>query len=201
MWEFLTVTLGLKLNTPLEIAGQCVGLIALIFAISSFQMKTQKKINALQCCASVFWTFSYFFIGSIVGALSNIVAIFRGFVYSKTYTKKWAEPSYWSYIFSFGFVIVYILNFTVFKSEVSFINLFKESLPIIGSIILCFSLRMKKAKTVRILFFCSSPMWLVYNYWVGNIFATIAEISCEVSSIVGILRLDLKKKNSIEEGE
>ena len=60
------------------------------------------------------------------------------------------------------------------------------------------SLRMTEAKHIRLLAYISSPSWLIYNIITASIGATITEIIALISVTIGIIRLDVKKKDKFE---
>lgn len=51
-----------------------------------------------------------------------------------------------------------------------------------------------KPKLVRTTILISSPLLLVYNILTGSIGGVINELFTEISSVVGIIRYDIKKK-------
>ena len=52
-----------------------------------------------------------------------------------------------------------------------------------------------KPKLVRTTILISSPLLLVYNILTGSIGGVINELFTEISSVVGIIRYDIKKKD------
>lgn len=52
-----------------------------------------------------------------------------------------------------------------------------------------------KPRLVRTTILISSPLLLVYNILTGSIGGVINELFTEISSVVGIIRYDIKKKD------
>lgn len=57
-----------------------------------------------------------------------------------------------------------------------------------------FSFSFTNPKLVRSTILVSSPLMLIYNILTGSIGGIINEICVEISSVVGLLRYDVKKK-------
>lgn len=59
-----------------------------------------------------------------------------------------------------------------------------------------FSFQMNKPKLVRTTILASSPLMLIYNVLTGAIGGIINEVCVEISSVVGLLRYDIRRKPS-----
>lgn len=178
---------------PMEWIAQAIGIVAMCLNVFSFQQKTVKRVVSFQFFGSLLFTVNYFLLGAIVGSFLNLLAVFRAYVFmrkEKLHSEKWQ----WLLGFSILYVITYVLSFTVFGTEPTLWNFILELLPIIGMIITTYSFQQKEAKIVRRLSMINSPFWLIYN--IANF--TVGGIICEClalgSIIIGMIRLDRKKK-------
>lgn len=134
-----------------------------------------------------------FMIGATVGGFLNLIGALRAIVYANK-QKFHAENKLWLISFITLYIISYALTFTVFDKEATAVNLVVEFLPIIGMTASNFGFISTESKTVRKLGLISSPSWLTYNIVNFALGGIICEILCMISIIIGILRLDIKKK-------
>lgn len=177
-----------------DIIAQTIGIIAMVVAICSFQQRTQKKIVMFQFVSSILFSTHFFMIGAVTGGILNAIGIVRAAIFSKRDTKAWAAHPVWIYIFSVIFVGVYTLNFTVLGTTPILRNFLLEILPVIGMVATTIAFRMKKAAHVRIFSLISSPLWLVYNVANFSLGGILTEAFSLCSIVVGMLRLDFRKK-------
>ena len=184
----------------MEIIAQGIGIVAMMMNIISYQQKTPKGIIFFQLCGGVLFSTSFIMLGAYVGGLLNFVGIFRCLIYLNKEKLNATHPL-WVICLALAFISVYVLTFTAFGKEPEPLILFIEALPVLSMILSMVAYCMKSAKTVRILSFIGSPLWLVYNLFAGNIGAICSEIFCEVSIIVGILRHDIKRGKKGNEPE
>lgn len=177
----------------IEIVAQAFGIVGMIFNIIVFQQKKQRNVLIFQFFAALTFALNYLLLGAIVGGLLNIVGALRAVVfYFEDKTRARALP--WLIVFILAFGVSYPLTFLAFGTQPSAKNLIIELLPVLAMIIATIALRAGKSKTVRSLGLISSPMWLVYNCFSGSFGAIASEILNLISIIVGIIRLDIKKK-------
>ncbi|MBE6624774.1 MAG: YgjV family protein [Ruminococcaceae bacterium] len=177
----------------IEIVAQAFGIVGMIFNIIVFQQKKQRNVLIFQFFAALTFAINYLLLGAIVGGLLNIVGALRAVVfYFEDKTRARALP--WLIVFILAFGVSYPLTFLAFGTQPSAKNLIIELLPVLAMIIATIALRAGKSKTVRSLGLISSPMWLVYNCFSGSFGAIASEILNLISIIVGIIRLDIKKK-------
>lgn len=162
---------------------QIVGVIAMIFSVFSFQMNKHKHIMIMQIIATLLFAFQYFMLGAFTGMALDLVGGVRGVVfYNKD--KKWAQSNLWIVLFIILFIIFGIFTWQGPKSV----------LMILAMILNTFSFSFTKPKLVRSTILISSPMMLIYNILCCSIGGIINEVFVEISSIVGMLRYDIKRK-------
>lgn len=177
--------------TTTQIIAQIIGIFAMLFNILSYQGKRQKTVIAMQLFGAGLFALNYLLLGAAVGGVLNILGTIRAVVFLfKDKLKTDRLP--WLIGFTVSFVVVYILNFTVFGKPVTVFNLVIEVLPVIGMVALTVGYRLKKAADVRKCGLISSPSWLIYNIVVGSWGAIICEVFTLISILVGILRHDKK---------
>lgn len=176
---------------PIEIIAQCIGIVAMLFNILSYQSKSQKSVITMQLFGASLFALNFLLLGATVGGLLNILGAVRAIVFLfKEKLKTDRLP--WLIVFVLLYITVYILNFTLFGKEVTLFNLIIEILPVIGMTALNIGYRLEKAADVRRLGMISSPAWLIYNITAGSWGAIICETLTLISIFIGILRHDKK---------
>ena len=113
----------------------------------------------------------------------DIVATLRGIVFYHR-DKEWAKSNIWIVVF----IILFILS--VFLTWQGPSSLLMTSAMILNT----FSFSFTKPKLVRSTILISSPLVLIYNILTGSIGGIINEVCVELSSIIGLLRYDIKRK-------
>lgn len=176
-----------------EIIAQGIGILAMAFNILSYQGKKQSTVIALQFMGGLLFATNFLMLGQMVGGILNIIATVRAVIFLFKDKLK-ADRLPWFIFFIATYIAVYVLNFTVFGKEPTFINLLIEVLPVVGMIALNVGFRLKKAADVRKCALVSSPAWLIYNINAGAVGAIICEAVSLVSIFVGMFRHDRKKE-------
>lgn len=169
----------------MDILIQIIGIAAMIFSVFSFQMNKHKHIMIMQILATSLLGLQYFMLGAYTGMAVDAVAAIRGIVfYNKD--KKWASSNIWIAVFIVMFIVSGIFTWQG-----------PSSLLMTGAMILnTFSFSFTKPKLVRSTILISSPLVLIYNIITGSIGGIINEICVELSSVVGLLRYDIKRKSA-----
>jgi hypothetical protein len=179
----------------MEETAQIFGIIGMIFNIIVFQQKKQKMVLLFQFFAAISFAANYFMLGAVIGGLLNLVGALRSVIYYFEKQTK-ANSIGWLVFFILAFASSYPLNFLVFKTPPTRFNLIIEILPVIAMIVATIAIKIGVSKMVRRLGLISSPLWLTYNCFTGSIGAILSEIFNLISIIVGIIRLDIRKKKS-----
>lgn len=180
---------------PIEIIAQCIGIVAMLFNILSYQGKSQKLVIALQLFGGALFALNYLLLGATVGGILNILAAIRAVIFLFK-EKLRADRLAWLFGFIALYIAVYVLNFTVFGKEPTFFNFAVELLPVIGMTALSVGFRLKRAADIRLCGLISSPSWLIYNIVVGSWGAILCEVLTLISIFVGMLRHDRKRQES-----
>lgn len=178
----------------MELTAQFIGLAAMGFNILSYQQKTRGRVIAFQLFGGGLFCINFFLLGAISGSLLNAVAVIRAIVFLNKEKLRADHPA-WLAGFTAVYLLCYGLAFTVFGTEATMRNLILEALPVIGMIATTISFRMTDAKAIRRYGLISSPSWLIYNIANFSIGAIVCEVLSLGSIILGILRLDRKKKS------
>lgn len=113
----------------------------------------------------------YFLLGAYTGLALDIVGVLRDVVfYNKD--KKWASSNWWTVFWAAAMIVVGIFMYQNWMS-----------------------LFMMAAMALNTVLFSFTKPKLVYNILTGSIGGVINELFTEISSVVGIIRYDIKKKD------
>ncbi len=166
-----------------EIIGQAVGFVAMAIIVASYQQKSHKNILVFQMISGTLFTVHYLLLGAYTGAVMNLLGAMRSLIYSNR-DKKWASSVLWPISFSIAFAVSGILTWA---------NIF-SILPMIAMLLSSVVLWIENPKINRSLSIPSSCCWLFYNIKTVSYPGIITEIFVLTSIIIGIIRLDIKKK-------
>ncbi len=178
-------------------------MVALVCEIFSFQQKVKRKILTYQCVAALLFAVHFVLLGGYTGALLNIIASVRSYVFMNENKKKIWLPIFLSlYIVSGILTCDGDLNLTTwnfdFSSPPSYICFF----PVAGMIFTTLAGWMKKPFLIRVISSGSSPCWIIYNYYNKSYPGILTEVFVLTSIFIGIIKLDIPKmrnmKNQLE---
>lgn len=151
--------------------------------VASYQQKSHKNILTFQMVSGLLFTVHYLLLGAYTGAVMNLLGAFRSLVYSNR-GKKWSSSIIWPVCFSIAFLISGILTWD---------NIFSV-FPLIAMLMSSVVLWVEKPKINRMLSLPTSTCWLIYNIKTLSYPGITTEIFVLTSIIIGILRLDIKRK-------
>ena len=172
--------------------AQGVGIIAMIFLVLSFQMKTPKGILLLQSIGACLFSINFFLLGQYTGAMLNVVAFARAILlYNKE--KLHTDSNFWLGILGTAYIACYVLTFAVFGEVFVLRNAVLQSLPVLGMFCSHLAFRSEEAARVRRISLASSFCWIVYNAIGFSIGGTLCEAFNIISIFVAMARLDRKK--------
>lgn len=174
---------------------QAIGILAMCVAFCSFQQKSQKGILILQIISTTLFTLHFGLLGALSGCLLNGLGAVRAVIYSQR-DKRWGAHIVWPILFSVAAGVIYALNFLCFGMEPNLKNLLLELLPAAATVLTNVALRCEKAAAVRLLCMFNSPLWFTYNAVAGSIGGMLTETFNFLSIVIGMLRLDRKKKSN-----
>lgn len=189
----------------LDVIAQVLGMLGMLMNVGSFQMKDQRRLILVQLFGSVLFTVHFLLLGIsegrfLMGCALNIIGMARAYVYSHK-ERFHADGIWWLIGFVISYMAAYVLTFTLFGTPRTPADFIIEFLPVIGMTVTTVSFRMKEAGHVRALGMINSPAWLAYNLLRGSLGGSLSEIFCLISVIVGIVRLDCRKKRKEEKND
>lgn len=166
------------------ILSQFFGIVATIFVALSMQMKTMKYSLAFNLSCNIAGTLSYVFSGGISGIGIYIVAITQCLVYFLYNAKNRKAPKF----LGFTFLALYILS-SVFTYKTPW-DIFSG----LAAITCALAIMQEKASAYRIFILVNGLLWTAYDVSVGAYTMIISHVITSLSSLVGIIRLDIKWK-------
>jgi hypothetical protein len=164
--------------------AQGVGLLAMTFAIISFQKNSNKGILRFQLIAAITFSIHFFLLGAYTGSIMNILGSTRNIIFFNR-DKSWARKSFWPYLFICLYILCGIITWSYWYSI----------LPIAGMILNTLGLWNTNPKITRRIVLPSSPLWLLYNIFTMSIAGILTEIFVLTSLIVAVFRFDFVKKS------
>lgn len=167
----------------MKIVIQIIGIAAMLGSVYSFQLNKHKHIMIAQIIATALFGVQYYLLGAFTGVALDAVGVVRNIVfYNKD--KKWASGNIWTAVFALMMIAVGAVTYQ------NYVSLLMITAMVLNTISFSFT----KPKLVRRTILIASPFLLVYNILTGSIGGIINEIFTEISSVVGMLRHDIKKK-------
>lgn len=173
--------------------AQTLSVFGMLFNNVSFLQKSKKNILIFQFFGAAFFAISFFMLNAPTGALLNIIAVVRAFIYANK-EKFRADKKIWIWIFFVIYVLSYFATFLVFDKAWSVKNCLVELLPVISMTVVTFSFSLPKAKHIRYFSLIGCPLWLIYNIFNMSLGGILCESLSILSSITGIFFHDRKKK-------
>ena len=162
-----------------DIIAQALGIVGAFFNISSFQLKSNKKLILCQFLGSSFFLFNYLLLGGYTGCIMNGLGVARNLVFSAgAKTRK---------LYILILISLALILGTAFTWE-GYLSL----LPLVGMIAATVGMYSNNGKVIRMAqLFISSPCWLIYNFATF----TVGGIACEVfviaSTLISFIRYGL----------
>lgn len=178
MQEFLSSTFG-------QVLVQAIGFIAMGLGMLTFQAKTRSMFLVLQTASVLFWGTQFLLLGSLSGALLNVIGLVRNILYSmrgkRAALSTWVTPAC---------IIAAVTAVTVF-------SLTQEGYPAIilgiGMILQAIAYFCNDPKKIRLLSLLISPVCLVYNAIYMSLAGIIGEILNLTSVCIAIYRFRERK--------
>lgn len=160
-----------------------LGYIGVFCTVISYQIKTKKNIMIMQAVGRFFFILQYSLLFAFEGAALNVVCMYSAVIFMNRdgFAK---ENRVW-------LILMYLLNISL---GIAFWKNMFSLFVLVGSILQNTAFAMKKPKMVRICTFACLPLWLIYNAANGAIAAIICDILSMISTITGIIRIDVLKQ-------
>lgn len=176
---------SLSENKALFYVGQGIGVIALLCAMASYQMKSRKGIVTLQIVGCTLFAIHFLLIGALTGALLNVLAACRAAVFFFK-DRKWCRTE----IFVPLFIVLSIA--AVIPTWDGPLSL----LPMAGMICTTFSIASAKTFAIRMRALPSSPLWIVYNAINKSVAGVVTEVFVMTSIVVALIRFHVSKEKN-----
>lgn len=168
---------------------QGIGIIALLFAIFSFQKNKRANILVYMLLSLVLWVVHYIMLGAWTGALMNFIEAGMVFVAYKKETDVWAKQKFWPYVFTLAFIIAGAFTF---HTRV-------DVLPVFAQICGTIAVWQIHPRAIRFTMLLPRPLWFIYNFVVGSYAGMAAEIFIFLSVVIGIVRFDILGRSRVSD--
>ena len=167
----------------MKIIAQLVGFLGIAISFIIYQQKKRKKLLIWKLVSDCVWMLHYALLGAYSAVAVTIIGAMRETVFLNE-GKKWANKKFWIVVFC---LINVIFAFFTWKGPYSL-------LPTIASLIAVVSFAMQKPKITRFFSFPVSACMITYDFFTGSIAGIANEIFTITSSIIGVIRHDIKHK-------
>lgn len=175
-----------------EIIIQGIGFSGLLAFISSYQIKSNKKLFLIQMVGVLLFALQFLLMGAFSGCLSLLLTAVRNIMMSKYNDWKWIKHKACPLLICVLFTVILVFTWAG-----------PISLPAyIASVVSTIFYWTNDARKLRLanLFVCS-PAWIIYDSIVGSIGGIVSESLTMISIIVSIYRFGWKNKEQTHEGE
>ena len=169
----------------MEIAAQVVGAIGILTSALIYQQKTRRRLIAFKLISDVIWGAHYAMLGAFSGMAICIIAVFRELIFINREDKKWAQHIIWPIIFVSAALSTAALTW---NGPISILPAVASATSVIGFWI-------GKPRLSRILVFPITALMITYDVLSGSYAGLLNEAISVTSTVIGIIRLDIKKKN------
>lgn len=161
------------------------GVLAMIFKICEYQLKTRDKIIIFATSAACCW-FTYFMLqGDFASGISNLILIIEGFVFYQRGKHKWADSIVWLFVF-----LGAQATFGIFTFKTA-LDLF----PILAGAFCTVAYFVIKENRYRVIVIFAMMMWLSNSITKGYVLAIVNDSCCVISAIIGLIRFNITGKN------
>lgn len=194
---------GFASGDPKFIVSQVAALITAVLAILCVQVNKPLHILYMQLAVNLTTIASHLFNGAGVGSVLIIVAVVH-LAFNCAFSLKGKNPpriSLWLFSIPYiGAVVIaskYILEFRL--GEFGF---WIDAILIVAAIFFMLAVGSKKASGYRFFILLNTLIWIVYDYYGGNVpnvSMLVTHIVLLISNIVAIIRLDILGRNRVEE--
>ena len=167
------------------LVGKIVGYIAIVASMLIYQQKTRKNLLICKAVTDVLWIIHYFLLGGYTGAIVTCVALVREVVFFRSDRHNKNSKR----------ILVIFLCISVLCTALTWGGIF-SIFAILGSMLSIVSFWVGEPKVSRIMAFPISGCMLIYGVSNGSMAVLINEVLVMVSSLIGILKHDRKKKTA-----
>lgn len=165
---------------------QSIGFIGTILIAIGMQQKTYNRIMLCKISNEFIGGIQYLLLGGYTGMILNLTSCITNAVYWHR-IKNNKSTLIFQIIFGVMFVILGAYSWHGYVSI----------LAILAKVISTVSLGINNPKIIRIMNLISNPCWLFYNIFVGSIAGICSDSLVLCSVIIGIIRIDIRKSQSV----
>ena len=167
------------------LAGKIAGYIAIVTSMLIYQQKTRKNLLICKAVTDALWIIHYFLLGAYTGALVTCVALVREVVFFRS---DWHNKNSKR-------ILVIFLCVSILCTALTWDGVF-SIFAMLCSMLSIVSFWIGEPKVSRIMAFPISGCMLIYGVSNGSVAVLINEVLVIVSSAIGIMKHDLKKKTA-----
>ena len=165
------------------LVGEIVGYIAIVASMLIYQQKTRKNLLISKAVTDVLWIIHYFLMGGYTGAAVTCVALVREVVFFRS---DWRNKNS-------KLILVVFLCISAVCTALTWDGVF-SIFAMLCSMLSIVSFWIGEPKVSRIMAFPISGCMLIYGVANGSVAVLINEVLVMISSVIGILQHDRKKK-------
>lgn len=167
----------------MDMLAKIFGFIGIACTVIIYQQKTRNGLLISKLVSDVIWFLHYFLLGAYSGAAVAVIAMARELIFMNR-SKPWAKSRWW---------LVFFLVLSGACAVLTWKNV-SSILPAMGSIISIIGFWIGSPRLSRFLSFPTAACMLSYDIICGSVAGIFNEILTVVSSIIGIIRHDIKQK-------
>ena len=165
------------------LVGNIVGYIAVVENLIIYLSNKRENILIFKLISDVLWAINGFLLtianpANLTGAIINVIAIGREFVFYYRFKKRWAGHIIWLYVFILATLISPIMSWA---GPVSL-------LPAVGSVVAVIGFYSKKPNVMRYISFLAQGLWLIYGVIIQNLPVILCNAFVLISAVIGLIR-------------
>ena len=167
------------------IVGQVIGFIAMALIIISFQIKKPVMMVLMQCAAQVCFTVHFFMIGSVSGAVQNLISVVRGVFLASGVKALRSRPM--MFVFAGIYAVSPVVMGLVIPGKSIEILDFLPAIAMMVNTFCIWDLNSKRHRLSQL--FVASPLWIAYDAISRSYSGIITELFNAVSSLIFLIRI------------
>lgn len=171
------------------ILAQILAVVAFALDTIAMQFKKKSSILIMGIVSNLTYALEYAFLGAWTGAISFIIGTIRNITYY-IYDKKGYEPN--------KIVLIIFILLIIGTGIYTWENL-TSLLPMIALVLWTTVSWQNNTKWMRVAEAFICIMWIIYDLFVGAYTGIMTEFIILTSTVIGIFRHDIKKKEEVEE--
>ncbi len=168
----------------MEFGIQFFGVLGLLTTVMVYQQKENRKMLLWKMATDTVWVIHYCMLGAYSVAVVTIVAILRSAILL-CQNHAWARSRIWLWVFLGSSLLLSILAWKDWTSL----------LTTVGSLACIIAYWIGIPRVTRIISLPAGAMFLVNVALNGSLWGTLCESFILASALIGIIRLDIRKKS------